>query len=245
MKLRTYILIALVIGLPVLLCVYNHRSSPVIEKKETCPIDNTQVELIEKNRVELTNAQENLANAQSVIKKMEADMAEMQGQTNSMKDQLEKTKTQLKSTLQAFKNLQLQTDALTTELKTTKAKMNAISRNRDELTQQVRSLTKEKNSLITMITAASPSAAPKPKEEIKKDPIVVKPSQNASLAIKLQEAESFIGAGNWPAAERVLGEIRAIDANYPGLDVLNSRIQNLKSRLNGSMQPSQNSPIQK
>jgi hypothetical protein len=88
----------------------------------------------------------------------------------------------------------------------------------------------EKAKSKTLNAAPVPTPAPAPAS---------KPLQNASLATKLQEAESYLNATNWQAAERLFWEIRATDANYPGLDALNSRIQNLKSRLNGQMQPPQ------
>jgi hypothetical protein len=84
----------------------------------------------------------------------------------------------------------------------------------------------EKAKSKTLNAAPVPTPAPAPES---------KPLQNASLATKLQEAESYLNATNWQAAERLFWEIRAADANYPGLDALNSRIQNLKSRLNGQM----------
>jgi hypothetical protein len=46
---------------------------------------------------------------------------------------------------------------------------------------------------------------------------------------KLREAESYIQAGNASAAERLLNEIRAYNANYPGLDAAFSRLTAIKS----------------
>jgi hypothetical protein len=57
-----------------------------------------------------------------------------------------------------------------------------------------------------------------------------KPAENKQiLAQKLGQAQNYVQAGNWQAAEQLMIEIRAVAPNYPGLDALNSSIANSKA----------------
>ena len=220
MKLKTLITIAVAVSLTVLLGACDRSGPPAVD---------------EKTQLELKETKATLAKVQASLEKMEVDINDMQNQKSALEDELEKIKIKLKSTLQAYDQLQQQTGVLAKELETTKSEMAEVTRKRDELQQQVQLLAKEKNDVIAMVVSATPSDMPKIQEEIKKNP-AAKPLQNAALAVKLQEAESYLNAGNWQAAERLLFEIRAVDADYPGLEALNSRIQNLKAQLNNQMQ---------
>jgi hypothetical protein len=55
------------------------------------------------------------------------------------------------------------------------------------------------------------------------------PQKEVALAKKFQEAESYVQAGNWQAAERLRVEISEVNPNYMGLDSLNSMINNAKA----------------
>lgn len=226
MKFEKITIIALIVVLPMFLGACD-SSDPGIGKIDS--------ELKETKAV-LAETQSKLTDTQAALEKMQAEVKNIENEKDSLEDQLEETQTKLKSAQDAFTKLQQRVDACMKELETTKADKAAAIRSRDELQQQVQSLTKEKNDVIDMVVSASPADMPKVQEEIKKNPTAAKSAQNASLARKFQEAESYISAGNWQAAERLLWEIRAIDANYPGLDTLNSRIQNLKSQLNQQQQ---------
>jgi chromosome segregation ATPase len=184
---------------------------------------------ITRAQMELKDVKAALENTQADLKKMEADMNGVQSERDSLKSSLEKTKAELTSITRAYDRLQQQSGAIEKELEGARAELAAAARKRDELLEKVRLLTKEKNDVITMIASAAPADIPKLQEEIKKNP--AKPLQNAALAAKLQEAESYVQAGNWQAAERLFLEIQAVDPAYPGLDALNSRIQNMKTLL--------------
>jgi|GEM_PF-6864936 chromosome segregation ATPase len=228
MKFNRVVWVTLTFVLPVLLSACD-RNTPTTDK----------------TRLELKETKAALANTQAALKKKEGELKDLQSQKLSLEDQLEKSTTRLKSTQQAFDKLQLRANLLIKELETTKTEMTAMTRKRDQLQQQVRMLTKtkEKNAVTPQLAPVSPADIPKVQEEIQQKPQTDStshntdiPQQNAALSQKLQEAESYIGVGNWQAAERLLWEIRAIDASYPGLDTLNSRIQNLKALQNGLMQ---------
>jgi chromosome segregation ATPase len=233
MKLEKLVIIALIIVLPMFLGACDSHD-PVIGKIDS-ELKETKAALAE-TQSELKETKAALKKTQAALEKMQADVTDIENEKDALEDQLEETQAKLKSAQKAFTKLQQRTDACMKELETTQAERAAVLRKCDELQQQVQSLTKEKNAVIAKVVTASPADIPKLQEEIKKDPAAAKPLQNATLAAKLQEAESYISVGNWQAAERLLVEIRATDANYPGLDILNSRIQNLKSRLTGSTQ---------
>jgi hypothetical protein len=47
---------------------------------------------------------------------------------------------------------------------------------------------------------------------------------------KLRQADSYIQAGNLAAAERVVNEVRAVNASWPGLDAVVSRLEQLRGQ---------------
>jgi hypothetical protein len=51
------------------------------------------------------------------------------------------------------------------------------------------------------------------------------------LEQKVRQADAYVQAGNVAAAERTVNEIRTVDPNFPGLDGVVGRLENLKASL--------------
>jgi chromosome segregation ATPase len=213
MKLKTLITIGAAISLLVLPCACD-RNNPEVEQ----------------TRKELKDAQKTLAEMQAVLQKIKADINDVQNEKKLLNTQFEQAKTDLQPASKALDQFNRQADALAAELETAKAKITSVTKSIDELQQRVSAFKTERNEGFAEV---KPQAAPgansyKPNEQTNKPHAVAKPQHDPSLARKLQEAESYVQAGNWQAAERLLLEIQAADPNYPGLDALNSRVQNMK-----------------
>ena len=133
-------------------------------------------------------------------------------------------------------------DKLRTEIK-------MLSQERDLLRRKVKTLTAQRNAPAAAPKTPSPLIIDSPLEQAKPPKSEIEPPQNTEtaeklqaapsdsqskdlqLAKKLQDAQSYVQSGNWQAAERLMMEIRAADPNYPGIDRLNSQIQNVKAQL--------------
>jgi hypothetical protein len=164
--------------------------------------------------------------------KIKADINEVHNERGILRAQPDKTKTEPASDLKALDSNRQASKPVegneTIEVKPPDVNL------ADESQKHINTAESPKNGEVN--TETLHSAAPADPNQLQNK--AVKPPSDI-LAKKLQEAESYLNARNWQAAERLFWEINATDANYPGLDALNSRIQNLKSRLNGQTKPPQ------
>jgi chromosome segregation ATPase len=186
----------------------------------------------EETQKELKEAQRGLAEMQASLRKMRADINNVQTEKKLLDTRLEKAQTELAPALKASDQFKQQADALAADLEKTKAKIASVTKSLDELQQQISTLRTLKNDALPKVNTQASSAAPayQPTQTSNQSP--AKPQYDPALAIKLQEADSYVQAGNWQAAERLFLEIQKANPNYPGLDALNSRVQNMKTRIN-------------
>ena len=167
--------------------------------------------------------------------KTNTDINNVQSEINIPKTQSEKAKTEPspESNISDKSGQQIEKPVEVTEK--TEVKPLEVNAALNESQQQINTPGNQKISEVPSenLRNAPPSGVDQSQNQTDKPKVAAQPQavkpQNDPLAKKLQEAESYVAAGNWQAAERLLLEIRVTEPNYPGLDALNSRVQNMKT----------------
>jgi hypothetical protein len=87
------------------------------------------------------------------------------------------------------------------------------------------------NAPINIISSAEPGPPNEPNENTEPSDFA---KMRKRLEQKLVEANSYIQAGNFTAAEKTINDIRSIDPDYPGLNAVYSRLEAAKNQENNN-----------
>ena len=186
---------------------------------------------LQQNQKQLEAIQKTLDETQAILKKIKADVNNT-FEKEALSSELKKADLQAKTAMNALDKVNDRSDALTFELENAKIKVNSLCKSIDDLHRQLNDLNPIHDAPLQAFSAADACQIQQIQRPKNKNSPSAKPAHDPALVKKIQEAESYVQAGNWQAAERLFLEIQAADPNYPGLDALNSRIQNMKTRIN-------------
>jgi septal ring factor EnvC (AmiA/AmiB activator) len=187
----------------------------------------------EKKDVQQEKMARELASVKAELVTMQEQVTALQAALATARQEIAAIKTELAEGQAGQKKIQnesqLSYNRLSHDVEKLRAELKSASQVRDQLQEKVRTLTVEKKEAEARVNTESQTTYGL-RQQVKELEAKLEPLQNAQLAKKLQDAESYVQSGNWQAAEQLMVEIRSVNPNYPGLDALNSRINIVRSQ---------------